>query len=84
MNFSLHIQPEKLNIQLLTLKVQIMTAADDIYRHFFHCFAENIRLDVSSESSARQRIHMKNQGLFSSKDKSKNLKGRLLNFCWAL
>ena len=28
-----------------------------------------IRLDVSSESSARQRIHMKYQALFSSKDK---------------
>ena len=29
---------------------------------------------------ARQRIHMKNQALFSSKDKSKNLKCRLLQF----
>ena len=37
---------------------------------FFHCFSEKIRLDVSSESSAtRQRIHMKNQALFSLKDK---------------
>ena len=34
--------------------------------------------DVSSESSARQRIHMKNQALFSLKDKSKKLKCRLL------
>ena len=48
---------------------------------FFHCFSEKIRLDVSSESSARrQRIHMKNQALFSSKDKSKKLKCRLLQF----
>ena len=39
-----------------------------------------IRLDVSSESSARQRIHMKNQELFSSKDKSKRLKCGLLQF----
>ena len=39
-----------------------------------------MRLDVSSESSARQRIHMKNQALFSSKDKSKKLKCRLLQF----
>ena len=39
-----------------------------------------IRLDVSSESSVRQRIHMKNQALFSSKDKSKKLKCRLLQF----
>ena len=50
--------------------------------NIFHCFffSENIRLDVSSESSARQRIHMKNQALFSSKDKSKKLKCHLLQF----
>ena len=36
---------------------------------FINCFSEKIRLDVSGESSARQRIHMKNQALFSSKDK---------------
>ena len=30
-----------------------------------------MKLDVSSESSARQRIHTKNQALFSSKDKGK-------------
>ena len=35
---------------------------------------------VSSESSARQRIHMKNQALFSSKDKSRKLKCLLLQF----
>ena len=40
----------------------------------FHYFSEKIRLDVSSESSARQRIHIKNQDLFSSKDKIKKLK----------
>ena len=55
---------------ILTLKAPITTAADDIHK-FFHCFSEKIRFDVSSESSARQRIHMKNQALFSSKDKSK-------------
>ena len=48
--------------------------------NFFHCFSEKIRLDVSSESSARQRIHMKNQALFSSKDKTEKLKCRLLQF----
>ena len=48
-----------------------------IFINIFHCFSEKIRLDVSSESSARQRIHMKNQDLFSSKDKSKELKCRL-------
>ena len=35
----------------------------------FHCFSGKIRLDISYyESSARQRIHMKDQDLFSSKD----------------
>ena len=35
--------------------------------------------------SARQRIHMKYQALFSSKDKNKKLKCRLLQFfCGAL
>ena len=57
-----------------------MTAADNIHKYFFHCFSEKIRLDVSSESSVRQRIHMKNQALFSLKDKSKKLKCRLLQF----
>ena len=47
---------------------------------FYHCFSEKIRLDVLSESSARQRIHIKNQALFSSKDKSKKLKCRLQRF----
>ena len=41
----------------LTLKAPIMTAADDNHKYFFHCFSEKIRLDVSNESSARQRIH---------------------------
>ena len=58
----------------------ITTAADDIRKYFFIVFSEKIRLDVSSESSARQRIHMKNQALFSSKDKSKKSKCRLLPF----
>ena len=58
----------------------ITTAADDVHKIFFIVFLEKIRLDVSSESSARQRIHMKNQALFSSKDKSKNLRCRLLQF----
>ena len=48
--------------------------------NIFSLFSEKIRLDVSSESSARQRIHMKNRALFSLKDKSKNLKCRLLQF----
>ena len=60
---------------LLTLKAPIKTAADNIHKYFFiTCFSEKIRLDISSESSARQRIHMKNQALFSLKDKSKKIK----------
>ena len=39
-----------------------------------------MRLGVSSESSAGHRIHMKNQALFSSKDKSKKLICRLLQY----
>ena len=64
----------------LTLKAPITTAADDIHKYFFIVFSEKIRLDVSSESSARQRIHMKNQALISLKDKIKKLKCRLLQF----
>ena len=67
----------------LTLKALITTAADDIHKYFFHCFSEKIRLDVSSESSARQRIHRKNQVLFSLKVKSKKLKCRLLQFLFS-
>ena len=51
------------------IKAPITTAADDIYKYFFIVFSEKIRLDISCESSARQRIHMKNQALFSLKDK---------------
>ena len=67
-------------------KFELTTAADDNHK-YFHCFfffvlffffSEKIRLDVSSESSARQRVHMKNQASFSSKDKDK--KCRLLQF----
>ena len=54
----------------LTLKAPITTAQ----------LSGKIRLDVSSESSAGQRIHIKNQALFSSKDKSKKLKCCLLQF----
>ena len=53
----------------LTLQTPITTAADAVHI-FFHCFSEKVRLDVSSKSSA----HMTNQALFSSKDKSKQIK----------
>ena len=48
--------------------------------NIFSLFSEKIRLGFSSNSSARQRIHMKNQALFSSKDKSKKIKCHLLQF----
>ena len=60
--------------------INSLSANYDIHKYFFHCFSEKIRLDVSSESSARQRIHMKNQALFSSKGNSKKLKCHLLSF----
>ena len=47
------------------------TAVDDSLEYFFVVvFLEKVRLDISLESSARQRIHMKHQALFSSNDKS--------------
>ena len=63
----------------LTLKAPIT----DTHKYFFIVFlffSDKIRLDVSSESSAGQRIHTKHQALFSSKDKSKKLKCCLLQF----
>ena len=59
----------------------ITTAAGDIQKYFLlFFFSEKIRLDASSESAARQRILIKNQALFSSKDKSKKFICRLLQF----
>ena len=52
--------------------------ADDFHKYFFNCFSEKMRLEISCESSARQRIHMKDQALFSWKDKSKKLMCHLL------
>ena len=43
----------------------ITTAADDSLEYFFHCFSDKIMLEISCESSAWQRIHMKHQSLFS-------------------
>ena len=56
----------------LSLEAPIRIAADDSPELFFIVISEKIRLDVSCESSARQRIHMKHQALFSSKDIGKN------------
>ena len=56
-----------------TLKVPIMTA-QTTFINTFSFFSEKIRLDISCESSARQRIHTKLQALFASKSKSKKIK----------
>ena len=45
-----------------------MTAADYSLRYLPFFLSEKIRLDILCESSAWQRIHMKHQALFSSKD----------------
>ena len=56
----------------LTLKAPITIAADNVHKsNSFSLFSEKIRLDISCESSARQRIHMKHQALFSKKKKIK-------------
>ena len=50
--------------QTLTHYVPITTPADNIHKTF-SLLSEKIRLDISCESSARQRIHMKLQALLS-------------------
>ena len=57
--------------QLLTLKVPSKIAADNT---FILLSFEEIRLDVSCDSSARQRIHMKYQVLFYQKNNEKIFK----------
>ena len=62
----------------LTLKALITTAA--VLNIF--CFSK-IMLVISCESSAKQRIHMKQKALFSSKDKSENNKSAVCcHFAW--
>ena len=51
------------DLEGLTLKAPIATAADDIHKYFSLFFLEKITLVVSSESSARQRIHLKKSSL---------------------
>ena len=57
----------------------MITAADDSFEYFFHCVSEIIRLYISCESSAQWVIHMKYQALFSTKDKSKKKKIKVLS-----
>ena len=57
---------------MLTLKHQTKIAADDTFIFFFYFYLlKKIRLDVSYESSARQRIHTKYQVLFSLENNKK-------------
>ena len=52
--------------KILTLKEPSKIAADDTLCFFFYSnLSKKIRLDISCESSARQRIHMIHQALFS-------------------
>ena len=68
---------------LVNLKVQITSAADGNLEYFFHCFSEKMRLDISCESSAGQRIHMKHQALLSVKAKSrKKISVVCCSFAW--
>ena len=57
----------------LTLKAPITTAAADSLEYFTLLFRK-IRLDISCQSSARQKINIKHEALLSSKDKSKKRK----------
>ena len=51
---------------LLTLKMLITTAADDVFIIFIFVFSEKTRLDISCEWSAKQTVHMKFHLVFSA------------------
>ena len=53
-----------------SLKRQTKIAADDILIVYFY-LSKKIRLDFSCESSSEQRIHLKDQVLFSLKNNEK-------------
>ena len=48
------------------LRLQQMTVLN-----IFSLFSEKMELDISCESSARQKIHLKHQAFLSSEDKNK-------------
>ena len=52
---------------LILIKTPITTVADHNLEKNFHCFSKKIKLDISGDSSARQRIHMKHQASFLQK-----------------
>ena len=53
------------------LKRQAKFVADDIQFYYYYYFLKKTSLDIPSESSAKQTIHMKCQDLFSLKNKKK-------------
>ena len=55
-------------LQCYNFKAPNKIAADDILMFYFY-LSKKIKLDVSSESSAEQMIHLKHQVLFSQKKK---------------
>ena len=58
------------DLQFQPLKRQTKIAADDILIFYFY-LSKKIRLDFSCESSAKQRVHLKHQVLFSLKNNEK-------------
>ena len=59
----------------LILKVPSKIAADDTFIYYFYFYlSKKIRLYVSCESSAKQKIHMKYQALFCQKNNEKIFK----------
>ena len=61
-------------VLVLTLKAPYKNCRRRHLIFFYFYLSKKIRLDVSCESSARQRIHMKYQVLFSLKTMNKNSK----------
>ena len=57
--------------RVVKVKVPVTTAADHILYFFNIYFSEKIGLDILSELSAKQTIHMKYQTVFSLKVKKR-------------
>ena len=79
---SFRVYTHVISFEQLTLKALITTAADDIHEYFSIVFQRKIRLDVSSESSARIQMKKK-KPYFLRKLKIKNENVVCCNFCLA-